>query len=278
MIPPSEINDLVNDAMSFYKKSGKKKRTFIKIEKKRIRKFVSDNPEIGFALLLIFEIWLALYFWEEPQGFIHDHFPALWLDIAIFGILIVIFNKIAEQRRDIKRWLEEIDDCRGWDSDEAAHRIRGNLFRLNKRGRTSIDLSYCYLKKTDFIAFNRGERRPTLLDLSGSYFSHANLAGSSFMLANLQNTDFEGANLNGVDATYSDFRGARNLTVEQISSMSSLHFSLFNQNMQEVIIEVFPALLEKPKWWQSSGVHTPDDPRKQFIEDMPGEQKTAERR
>ena len=53
-------------------------------------------------------------------------------DVAIIGILIFWLNKIGEERRRIKTYLDEIDDFRLWESDEAAFRTVGNIKRLNQ--------------------------------------------------------------------------------------------------------------------------------------------------
>ncbi len=53
-------------------------------------------------------------------------------DILVIGILILFLSKLAEKRIANQRYLDEIDDFRDWESDEAAHRIAGNIRRLNK--------------------------------------------------------------------------------------------------------------------------------------------------
>ncbi len=55
-------------------------------------------------------------------------------DILVIGVLILFLNKLAEKRVDNRRYLEEIEDFRGWESEEAAYRIAGNLKRLKRNG------------------------------------------------------------------------------------------------------------------------------------------------
>jgi hypothetical protein len=66
-----------------------------------------------------------------------DYGPEFWLnvkveahgmlfDILVIGVLILWLNQLGEKRREIQRYIDEIDDFRGWESEEAAHRIRGD--------------------------------------------------------------------------------------------------------------------------------------------------------
>lgn len=70
----------------------------------------------------------------------------LLLDILLVGTLILWFIRKGERRIETRRYLEEIDDLRGWQSEEAVRKIRGNILRLLNNGERQIDLSYSYLK------------------------------------------------------------------------------------------------------------------------------------
>jgi len=80
----------------------------------------SWRPEVFFALTLIL-LLLAIYFIFPTSVLIQTQIPQAIIDVAIFGVLIVIFNRIRERRLDIKRWQEEIDDYMGWKEPEATH-------------------------------------------------------------------------------------------------------------------------------------------------------------
>jgi len=71
-------------------------------------------------------------------------------DIFVLGFIFHYFSNKGERERKIERYLEEIDDLRHWESDEAKFRIMGNLKRLNKLNKFDIDLSMCYLQKAQF--------------------------------------------------------------------------------------------------------------------------------
>ena len=159
-----------------------------KLPESKAIKFVKEIPEAFFALALIFLVLLCLYVFDKAD-FIQEEFPGLMLDIAVFGVLIVIYKKIWDRRQDrknnIKRWQEEIDDYRGWNEKEATFRIMGNIRRLNKLGARKVDLHKCYFKETDLTEF----------DLKGATFENANLEGAILNNQNLQITNFSKANL-----------------------------------------------------------------------------------
>lgn len=84
----------------------------------KIFKFLKEIPEAILAIGLIVLVLLCLYIFDNAS-FIQTEFPGLMLDIAVFGVLIVIYKNIWDRRQErknnIMRWQEEIDDFRGWD-------------------------------------------------------------------------------------------------------------------------------------------------------------------
>jgi len=109
-------------------------------------------------------------------------------DIAVILVFNTFLLKIMERRRKIQEYFDEIDDFRGWHSEEASHRVRGIIFRLNKLGVTNINLSDCCLREVNL----RG----------------ANLSGARCSQADLSKTDLTGANLNKTSLITSDLSGA----------------------------------------------------------------------
>ncbi len=53
-------------------------------------------------------------------------------DILDIGVLILFLNKLVEKQMESQRYLDEIDDFRGWESEEASYRIASNLRRLKR--------------------------------------------------------------------------------------------------------------------------------------------------
>jgi BTB/POZ domain-containing protein KCTD9 len=106
------------------------------------------------------------------------------LDILVIGIFILWLNRKGEKQLENRRYREEIDDFRGWNSDEAGYRIAGNVRRLNRNGITKIQLDRCHLVK---------------VDLGGADLSHASLTE-----ANLNRASPGGANLIGTNLSDAD--------------------------------------------------------------------------
>jgi hypothetical protein len=113
-----------------------------KIRPKEILERLGEKPILK-AIILFIIIWFLVSGASIMRGknykgeflnsiLVEAH--GLLFDIFVFGILIVFFNKMGEKRRNIKRWQEEIDDFRGWNSEEAKFRIVGNIKRLNRNG------------------------------------------------------------------------------------------------------------------------------------------------
>ena len=110
------------------------------------------------------------------------------LDILVIGIFILWLNRLGEKHLEVRRYKEEIDDFRGWESDEASHRIAGNVRRLNDRGVFEINLSSCHLSNAMLPQIN----------LSGATLSGANLSGATLTGANLRDANLHRANLTSV--------------------------------------------------------------------------------
>lgn len=168
-----------------------------------------DIPKIYVLLFLIslfIFILLKSIFYEKAGGFFQGiiiEYVGMLFDIFVLGIIFSIFYKFTEKKRDIKRYREEIDDYRGWESDEAKFKIIGNIRRLNKLGFTSIDLSKCYLKKSDLSGLNL-----TGADLWETNFQDASLNGTTMIGANIECTNFKGANL-----SEANLQGAINMSL-----------------------------------------------------------------
>lgn len=136
-----------------------------------------------------------------PQILVEAH--GMLFDVAVIGILIFWLNKIGEERRRIKTYLDEIDDFRLWESDEAAFRTVGNIKRLNQNKIYSINLVNCYLAKT-----NLSHAKLTGSNLNSSNLSNANLVGCNLEQARLNQTNLENAHLNQVNLSHSFASGA----------------------------------------------------------------------
>jgi hypothetical protein len=279
---------------------------------KRIRTILAGLPEVKFALVIFMLLFTAAIcldiFIKNKSGFggnIISEVHGLLFDILVFGIMIIVFNRLIEIKRDIKRWQEEIDDLRYWDEKEATFRIVGSIKRLNKAGVSRIYLYECFLRKAMLDEANlakallmRADLQEAQLikarlcganlsgaklhgakllkaemtdvdakgaDFSGALLDQANLdnadlrradfkgselIGTSFKNASLYGADFReaffsDANLTGVDFTASDFRDARDLTIDQLSQARTLYSSKLDPWLLAEIRTQHPHLLEK---------------------------------
>lgn len=174
-------------------------------------------PEAFIALALILVIAMVLN--VDPLVGLKENSRSSIVDLFIFGIVIVIFNKMLERRRDIRRWHEEIDDYRDWKEPEATNRIRGIIRRLNRQHITKIDLSNCFLADCNlseanlqdsslyFTSLERADLKE--INLSGAELFSAKLAGANCERANFRGANLEDAHLEGARLEDADFGYAR---------------------------------------------------------------------
>ncbi len=105
------------------------------------------------------------------------------------------------------------------------------LTNLKEDDLQGVDLRRTYLQKADLrLADLRG------VDLRGAHLQEADLRG-----AHMQEADLRGANLQEAH-----LRTAKNLTVEQLSTVKALYRANLYPPMREAIKMDYPHLLEKP--------------------------------
>ncbi len=98
------------------------------------------------------------------------------------------------------------------------------------------------LKRTCFAGANLNRIDCEWADLNQADLAKANLSGANLKKANLSGADLAKANFSGAD-----FKGARNLTIDQLSKVKTL----YNAKLDDVLLiplkEKYPALFEKPE-------------------------------
>jgi len=173
--------------------------------KQRLREFgrkvysISEKPILTSTIVLVVVGIVVIaaslpYYRENFHSFIGQVLAeahGMIFDIAVIGILILWLNKTGEKRTRIRTYIDEIDDFRLWESEEAAFRTVGNIKRLNRHKITSINLAHSFLVKTNL----------NYVKLTGANLNYANLFNSAlidvnFESARLNQTNFENCNMN----------------------------------------------------------------------------------
>jgi hypothetical protein len=159
-----------------------------------------------FATIVVVHLSLPLYnsnfdaFYSNILAEAHG----MLFDIFFMGIIIFWLNKNAERKLNIGKFLNDIDDLRYWDSEEAAFKNVGNIKRLNREGVFKLNLSHCYLRKTTLNKVNLENSNLNSCDLSDCSMISAKLKNTRFNQSFLTNTrldfaDFESAHLSGAN-------------------------------------------------------------------------------
>ena len=125
---------------------------------------------------------------------------------------------------------------------------------LDLRG---TDLRFANLVKADlenWYLFGARLDEAALVDsnLKGSYLHHAHLEGAFIVRANLkgailEDAFFEDAYLGLADFTDANLKGAKNLTIDQLSKVKTLYKAKLDKELEIPLREKYPALFEVPR-------------------------------
>ena len=210
-------------------------------------------------------------FWSNVKVEAHG----MLFDILVLGILFSWLQSRGENRRLIQRYLDEIDDFRGWKSEEAMRRIRGNILRLNKEGVHKIPLHRCFLKGIDLEGVDLKETNLRQADLRGANLQNADLRGANLQKCRLMKAYFRGAILHRADLRHvdllstdlretdlqkADLRGAAlhnvdlrranlrdaNVDAKQLCEARSLFMSKLTPDLKSQVRKLCSRLLEAP--------------------------------
>jgi uncharacterized protein YjbI with pentapeptide repeats len=187
-------------------------------------------PALAVSAALGLIIFLFPPVFSAPDEFYKGIYFAAWgafLDILLVAVILVVFDGIRRRRQNINRYIEEIDDYKKLDSEEARLRIAGNIRRLARLGKTSIDFSGIILRNFSFYSqdieclrgatFSMGLRIDRMsknsTELEGVDFSHIDCRGVVFSRSFDKVSAFGliGKNLHFVSANLADasFEGAK---------------------------------------------------------------------
>ncbi len=214
------------------------------------------------------------------------------MDLFILGFMFHHFKEKGDKRKEeeekenerqlkIERYKEEIDDFRGWESDEAKFRIVGILKRLKKITDEKINLTRCYFSglnkldldfsntSCDVTQFNKVELRKSnfsnttiikseLVDakMHNSLFYRTNFtesslrnitfSGSSFYKAVLTFADLEEAKFDGAMLIRSDLSHVNHAPIAELLKAKSLYKTKFDDRVFKLINDKKPELFYRP--------------------------------
>lgn len=159
---------------------------------------------------------------ELYQGIIVEAFGFM-ADILLFGIFITLYENFLKKKESITRYLEEIEDYRGWSEKEASYRIFGLLKRLFQLNKFDIDLSHCFF---DSVQFSNNI-------MSGFDFKESLFYGTKFKNCNLQLSNFTNINQKQI----SDYYDYCTITEMSIFENCNLRDSKFKNNQNYIDLE-----------------------------------------
>jgi hypothetical protein len=157
--------------------------------------------------IVVIAISFRLYSREFFEGILVEAHGMLF-DLLVIGVFVLWLNKLGERRLTVQRYRDEIEDFLGWESDEAMHRIVGNIKRLNREGVTSIWLGKAYLRGANLRGANLSRANLTDANLSEADLTEAKLTGANLYRANLRGAELLGINLEGADLSGADLSEA----------------------------------------------------------------------
>lgn len=214
---------------------------------------------------------LSLPYWTgTPESFFRDvmvEAQGTLLDALVLVFFIRWLDTLGERRRQIRRYQEEIGDLLGLESEQAKHRIIGNIKRLNREDAVAKNLERAHLKEANLAGASLRGARLTQADLSGatlsntdlsdtvlvaadlseSYLFRADLSGADLFNANLSGADLQETTFQGTNLMLTDLRGVKNASAEDFYPAATLHRAKLDPEMEKRIRQERPDLLEEPE-------------------------------
>ena len=165
---------------------------------------------LGLLTILVLALSMHYYLTDFDNIYLNVLAEAhgMLFDILIIGILIFWLRQVGEEKQRISQFIDEIDDFRMWESEEAAFRNVGNIKRLNRHKVFNIELVGCYLKKTNLSGVNLRTSNLNTANLSNAVLIEANLSDTRMNQTNFENANLNHANLQGTYASGSNFKDA----------------------------------------------------------------------
>lgn len=218
--------------------------------RKLLKKSLESKTNLFIFLTVICFLLIVIFDFLDPDFKIHDilvEFHGLLFDLIILGILLTIYESITSRLETIKRYTEELNDYKFWETEEAMYRTRGLIKRLVDLKVKELDLSHCYLatdksfcqykdmQKWQFAGANLYDSFFMFSNMTDCNFYISNLEDSSFTNVNLTNCEFGGANLINTKFKKCNFQ---NVKLEDAYVSSEFWFDELEKNENLNIIEL----------------------------------------
>lgn len=164
---------------------------------------------LGWFLVATFIAYLLDFKIKVTQGSdwisnISVEFHGLLFDLFLFGIVFTLFESYQNKKNRINSLLDDLDDYRGWNSEEGILKQIGTVYRLLKEGYSKIDLTKTYLHGIDTTSPRFREIKEFKLtspnkDYSDFFFNHSKLKNVTFNDYYAENVQFCWAKLHTLE-------------------------------------------------------------------------------
>lgn len=235
----------------------------------------ADRPALLAFLVFVatasIVIPLSIPYWiNTPASFFRDvmvEAQGTLLDALVLVFFIRWLDALGDRRRRVRRYQEEVEDFLGLESEQAKHRIIGNIKRLNRENATPNNLERAYLREANLAGADLSGTKLTQANLLGATLSDTDLSEAALVVADLSDTslvrtdlsgadlfnadlsgaDLQEANLSGANLMLADLRGVKKADLETLCTADTLHRAKLDREMEARIRGQCPDVLKQPE-------------------------------
>lgn len=169
---------------------------------------------LGICAVVVFSTTAA--FFDYNQAFFENitvEAHGMVMDLAVIGVFTLWLNNKVRTRNINRGYLEQIDDFRTWNSEEASFRIAGIIKRLNRNGETKIDIHQCFIKNVRLESLTIEGSNCYQTNFNKSFmknveFHNCKLKGSSFRQFSASSTTFDNCFMRIIQAQEAEITGS----------------------------------------------------------------------
>lgn len=191
--------------------------------------FAEDPVRFFFFSVIVIALVVVFldYYYLGKLGGILVEAHGLVFDLLIFGILLAVYERIRSKHDKVQRYLEELDDYRGWRDPEAGYRVRGVLRRLQAEGAEVTDYGDLHLGQCSQETIERAVKLKAYIN---------SLEGASMVNANLEEAFLFGAKLTGAYLLRANLQFA-SLNSAIIKAVNLHGSNLYEANLESATLE-----------------------------------------